>query len=160
MTPTHQTAKRRLRNAISTYVAAICLITACHAEPTTIRIRFANGRTGKPLHLKSYEHGEGGDLAGKYHVDKIDGDSMIVTFNDTSTFAFRSGAFDPCDAPGKHQPAPRYSLQEVVQQGIVSPNYCGGTHATPKPGELLIYSRHEHWWEITGRVAKGLLICG
>jgi len=148
------------RNTLLATIALACLTTTCHANPTTIRIRFANGKTGKPLQLKSYERGTGSANRSKYKIERIEGDSMIVTFDDISTFSFRSVAFNPCDVSGKYQPPPKYDLQQIVQQGVVSPNYCGHAHAAPKPGELLIYSRHEHWWELTGRIAQGLLMCG
>ena len=128
-------------------------------QKTTIRIRFANGKTGQPLRLKSYDRGTVGPGGSSYKVDRVDGDSLIVTFDNISTFAFRSGAFDPCDTKSKRDPQPRYDLQEIVNHGVVAPNYCGRIHAQPTPGELLIYSRHQHWWEITGNIARGLLIC-
>jgi len=140
-------------------IVFLCFSSSCFGEPTTIRIRFANGKNGKPLRLKFYEQGSGAVGAGNYKVDRVDRDSLIVTFNDVSTFAFRSAAFDPCDVQGKHTPQPKYDLQEVVAHGVVSPNHCGRANALPKPGELLIYSRHEHWWEVTRDVARGLLIC-
>jgi hypothetical protein len=118
-----------------------------------------NGKNGKPLRLKSYERGT--LASGKYVVERIVGDSMIVRFSSVSEFRFRADAFDPCDVKDKHDDPPKYSLAEIVSEGVIAPNYCGHiAPAVPKPGELLIYSRREHWWEITARVARGLLICG
>ncbi len=142
---------------IAAFIMNACTLAGL-AQKTTIRIRFANGKTGQPLHLKSYDRGTLGP-GGNYSVERVDGDSLIVIFDNISTFAFRSEAFDPCDTKSKRDPLPKYSLQEIVAHGVVAPNYCGKVQAKPIAGELLIYSRHQHWWEITGNIAKGLLIC-
>jgi hypothetical protein len=132
------------------------------AQSTTIRIRFANGKNGKPLRLKIYEEGvgRGFNLGGKYTIDRVDGDTLFATLTDVSTFQFRSAGFEPCDVAKKNDAQPKYDVAQVVKEGIVAPNFCGPTLAKPVPGELLIYSRHEHWWEISKRVLQGLLICG
>jgi hypothetical protein len=135
----------------------VCLPAAC-APPATIRIRFADGKSGQPLRMKSYEHGSGTIPAGGFEVVRIDGDSLIVTFNNVSTFSFRSEAFDPCDINGKAQQPPRYNLQQIVASGIVSPNHCGLAQAQPKPGELLVYSHHKQWWKAL-RYLPNLLTC-
>jgi hypothetical protein len=139
-------------------VILLCLTHLGNAQTTTVRVRFVNGRNGKPLRLKSYDRGEIG--AGAYTVDKVSGDAMVITFGNVSTFAFRSGAFDPCDVKDKRIAQPKYSVREIVEHGVTAPNYCGKSHLTASPGELIIYSRHQRWWEITGNVARGLLICG
>jgi hypothetical protein len=153
--------KLRLNIIVVSFAFALgCFTSACVAQSTTVRIRFADGKSGKPLHLKYYDHGTGAVVAGHYKVDKVHGDSLLVTFNDVSTIAFRSDAYEPCDAKGKHAPRPQYSLQDIVDHGVVSSNYCGHAHAQPAPGELLIYSRHDHWWEVSKNILTGLLICG
>jgi hypothetical protein len=154
-----------MRNARFYLMFAVMLFSASpsatlHSQSTTIRVRFANGRNGKPLHLKQYERGAGNSISGDYKVDNVEGDSLIVTFKNISTVAFRNEAFDPCDIARPNQKPPKYSLEEVVHTGVVSPNYCGHYRAQPQPGELLIYSRHEHWWKVSQRVIQGLLICG
>lgn len=137
------------------------IVPAIHAQSTTIRIRFANGKNSRPLKLKFYEAGIGSNFnAGNYKIQRVENDSLIVTFNGVSTFRFRSAGFEPCDVKRKHDEQPRYDLTQVLEKGVVAPNFCGATSAKPVPGELLIYSRHEHWWEISKRIAQGLLICG
>ncbi len=39
------------------------------------------------------------------------------------------------------------STKQLLQQGIVWPNACGKTTASPKPGELIIFARPLSWWE-------------
>ena len=136
------------------------ITTTCAAESTSIRIRFVDGKSGRPLHLKYYEAGEGHVEAGNYKVEKVEGDSLIVTFHDVSEFSFRSGQFAPCDTSNRRLSPPKYSLHEIAKHGVVAPNYCGKTSTAPEAGVLLIYSRHQHWWEISGNVLRGLLICG
>jgi hypothetical protein len=153
--------KRRFNIIVVSLAFALgCFTSTCVAQSTTVRIRFADGKSGKPLHLKYYDQGTGAVAAGNYKVDNVDGDSLIVTFNNVSTIAFRSDAYEPCDAKGKHAPRPQYSLQDIVDHGVVSSNYCGHAHAQPALGELLIYSRRDHWWEVSKNVLTGLLVCG
>ncbi len=40
-----------------------------------------------------------------------------------------------------------FSTQEVIQQGIVTPNSCGKATASPKPGEVIMFVRPLNWWE-------------
>ena len=148
--------------SLATVVLLMTLAFPLIAQSTTLRIRFANGKDGKPLHLKTYEEGigRGFNVGGKYSVDRVDGDTLVVTLKDVSTFQFRSAGFEPCDVAKKNDAPPKYDVAQVVKEGIVAPNFCGPTFTKPVPGELLIYSRHEHWWEISKRVLQGLLICG
>ncbi len=141
------------------FVVLSAMTLRCVAEPTTITIRFANGRTGKPLKLKSYVHGETGLPSGSCRIDHVDGDQMTVTFQNVTVIQFRGEQFEPCDVASKKQQPPRYSLREIVDRGVVAPNFCGAAKEKSTPGQLLIYSRHEHWWKITSRVMQGLLIC-
>jgi hypothetical protein len=39
------------------------------------------------------------------------------------------------------------STKQLLQQGIVWPNTCGKTTASPEPGELIIFVRPLSWWE-------------
>lgn len=146
---------------VSLIGALICIsLSAITQAQTTIRIRFANGRNGKPLRLKTYEYGPSSVGAKGYQIQRVDGDTLVVRFNDVATFQFRSSEFESCDTRTKQEPGPKYDLDEIVRNGQVAPNFCGHTQASPIPGELLIYSRHRSWWKFTGDLAKGLLICG
>jgi hypothetical protein len=40
-----------------------------------------------------------------------------------------------------------FSSEQVIQQGIVTPNSCGKVTALPKPGEVTIFVRPLNWWE-------------
>lgn len=40
-----------------------------------------------------------------------------------------------------------YPLADVIRHGVVSDNECGRANATPIPGTLVIYIRHETFWE-------------
>jgi hypothetical protein len=153
-------------NTVSKICVAVALLfiaSAALAQTTTIRIRFANGKSGKPLRLKSYFIEGAGMSYKNYTVVKVDKDSLIVTFKDVTTFAFSNmGTHDyyRCDADKQSAPQVTYNLQEIVQNGAVSPNFCGPIRAKPVPGELLIYNRHPHLWEFTKDTVLGLLVCG
>jgi hypothetical protein len=40
-----------------------------------------------------------------------------------------------------------FSMEKLIQEGIVTPNSCGKATASPKPGELVIFVRPLNWWE-------------
>lgn len=40
-----------------------------------------------------------------------------------------------------------YPTQRVLEQGIVTDNYCGKATAAPRPGEVTIFVRPLTWWE-------------
>jgi hypothetical protein len=41
----------------------------------------------------------------------------------------------------------RFSADQVIRQGIVTPNSCGKAKASPEPGKLIIFVRPVNWWE-------------
>ena len=132
--------------------------TGCRAQET-IRIRFADGKTGKPLKLKYYSVTADESEYYNYKIDRIERDALVVTFPDSKKFAFSNDAYVRCDTNDKSAPEHFYNIQEILEKGVVSENICGPFHAQPTKGELLIYSRREHWWEFVARLPKGL-ICG
>jgi hypothetical protein len=40
-----------------------------------------------------------------------------------------------------------FSMKEVIEKGIVTPNACGKATATPTPGQVLIFVRPLNFWE-------------
>jgi hypothetical protein len=40
-----------------------------------------------------------------------------------------------------------YPIHRVLEQGIVTANYCGKATAAPRPGEVTIFVRPLTWWE-------------
>ncbi len=135
------------------------IMAAASAESTTIRIRFANGRTGKPLAVKYLKIGGGGYDLTDYRVEIVEKDSIVVTFKGKKTFAFQNEGYYRCDTNVQSAPSPQYSLNEIAEHGVVAPNVCGKASSLPVKGELLIYSRHARFWEAVGNL-RGLFICG
>jgi len=141
-------------------VLALLFLTAeSFAQTTTIRIRFANGKSGKPLAVKYMKVGGGGYDIDGYRVEKVEKYALIVTFKDKTNFAFRNEGYYRCDTNVQTAPPTQFNLQEIVDHGIVAPNLCGKPNDQPVRGELLIYSRHAHFWEAVGNL-RGLFICG
>jgi hypothetical protein len=140
-------------------VALLFIASAALAQTTTIRIKFANGRTGKPLPVKYMKVGGGGyDLEG-YRVEKVEQYALVVTFIDKTTFSFSNEGYYRCDTRLQTSPPMKFNLHEITDHGVVAPNICGKTNDKPVKGELLIYSRHAHFWEAVGNL-RGLFICG
>jgi len=41
-----------------------------------------------------------------------------------------------------------FPTEQVIQQGVVTPNTCGKTTASPQPGEVILFVRHLTLWEM------------
>ena len=141
------------------FLASILLATVASADSTTIRIRFANGKSGKPLPVKYMKVGGGGYDIDGYHVERVEKYGLVVTFKDKTTFSFRDEGYCRCDTKVQTAPPMQFNIQQVAAQGVVAPNVCGKVSQAPIKGELVIYSRHPHFWEAVGNL-RGLFICG
>jgi hypothetical protein len=42
----------------------------------------------------------------------------------------------------------KYSIDEILERGIVAENVCGLPHEKPSPGVVVLYVRHRTWKEI------------
>ena len=40
-----------------------------------------------------------------------------------------------------------FSMEQVIDHGVVTPNSCGKATASPKPGEVILFVRPLTWWE-------------
>ena len=141
------------------FVLVFCFTSEAPGQSTTIRIRFANGKNGEPLAVKYMKVGGGGYDLTDYRVEKVEKDALVVTFKDKRTFAFSNEGYYRCDTNIQTAPSIQFNLQEIAERGVVAPNVCGKSSASPVKGELLIYSRHARFWEAVGNL-RGLFICG
>ena len=132
---------------------------ASFATSGTIRVRFVNGKSGKPLHVKYMEVGRGGFAYKGYTVDRVETDGLTVTFHDVSHFSLESEGYHRCDAKKESDPPTQFDISEILSSGVVAPNYCGTAHAQPAKGELILYSRKARFWESISNL-RGLFICG
>ncbi len=149
----------RIISALATALLVLCFSSFASAQSQTMRIRFANGKNGKPLAVKYIKVGGGGYDLQDYRVEKVEKNSLVVTFKEKRTFGFSNEGYYRCDTKIQSAPAIQFNLQEIAEHGVVAPNICGRTSASPVKGELLIYSRHAHFWEAVGNL-RGLFICG
>ncbi len=123
--------------------------TILHAQD--IRIRVLDGRNGHRVTNERLnvwigpERGEAlllptnKDGVAELHLDNKHGESIEV----------ESNLYVDCRPYRKDAPRPSYSVQEVLQSGVVTQNACGKgkIEASPKPGELIFFVRPLHWWE-------------
>ena len=140
-------------------LVSLFLTTESFSETTTIRVRFANGKNGKPLAVKYIKVGGGGYDINGYRVEKVEKYALVVTFKDKTNFGFSNEGYYRCDTNVQTAPPTQFNLQEIADHGVVAPNLCGKLNDQPVKGELLIYSRHTHFWEAVGNL-RGLFICG
>jgi hypothetical protein len=143
-------------------LTCLSLSSACIAQQTTIRVRLVDGRTGKPVvsKLLSIDAGIGLEYYGITQQTGSDG-VFNASFKEPKTL-FRVGdeANHRCDGMKQSDLYPSYTVQDIADHGIVSPNVCGKIHAQPMKGEIVIYVRPFKFGESFRRVVSGLLICG
>lgn len=126
-------------------------LSALSTNQNSITIHVLDGRTGKPISTEhilifvtndpKYPHAriidERTDAHGIYTVRDVD-------------FKFIQVAVDwhiPCM---KH-PSNRleYSVAEIMSTGMSTFNSCGDAKVEPQPGNLYVFVRLRHWWELT-----------
>jgi hypothetical protein len=53
-----------------------------------------------------------------------------------------------CGEQPKGAPYRKYSIVEILQAGLVTPNDCGRQEAEPIRGKLIYFARPASWWEL------------
>jgi len=51
----------------------------------------------------------------------------------------------------KNAPRPVYSVREILESGIATENTCGKIRLEANPGELILFVRRPHFWEVFQR---------
>jgi 5-hydroxyisourate hydrolase-like protein (transthyretin family) len=136
-----------------------CVASSITSAPSTnedrIIVHVLDGRTGKPIsneHIlifvtndPKYPHAriidEGTDAHGIYIVHDID-------------FKFIQVAVD-WHIPCMNHPSNRveYSVAEIISTGMSTSNSCGSVKVESSPGNLYVFVRSRHWWELTSEEA-------
>jgi hypothetical protein len=140
-------------------LALVCLATAVPAQ-TTIRIRLIDGKHGKALTPASIRVQTTPAETPRYIIPAADPASVLVYLHLATSFTV-SQQFVRCDAAPGAPPA-QYTIQDVLDRGIVSANTCGKPSlkpTAPKPGELTLYVRHATPCETTANHVSGINIC-
>jgi hypothetical protein len=139
-----------------------------------IRIRVLNGRNGKPITHEclnvSLGPWHGADLLAPTNKDGVvvlhmgggtvsaevpSGTRCVGGFPARATLPQGEDRITPasggndCQRFHKHQvnTPPSYSMQEILQHGVVAENTCGKVRAEAKPGELIFFLRPPTWLE-------------
>jgi hypothetical protein len=135
------------RSRLFISVALTLVTVCCSAQTSTIQVRFVDGKTGKPIHLRNYFIRPGGNEYRGYTVNKVSNDAIDLKFETATTFTLQAEANNRCDTDTHTSTPVTYKVQEIVDTGVVSANFCGPLHMKPTKGEPVIYSRRPKWLE-------------
>jgi hypothetical protein len=116
------------------------------AEPTTrtLKVRLLNGKNGKPI--KDYNPTIWiGDITDRIERYTDSHGEIVFTVTDMSSQQLRVAPdwYADCRFKGDSDAGMqvKYSLEEIVNKGVVSENLCGKRRIDPVPGVLVLYVR-------------------
>ncbi len=117
-----------------------------------ITIHVLDGKSGKPIsneHLLIFLTNDKG-VPQTEHIDRrTDTDGLVVLSSKDVPFRFIQVWVDWHVLCVKRPNSVVYAISEVLEQGIISQDECGGIKVQPEPGDLYIFARSRHWWEPT-----------
>jgi len=152
----------RLRAASPGVLAVLfgscCLHAALCPAQTAIRIRLADGKSGKPFSPASVRVQPNTGEHVDYTITKADPAAVLVTLKSATSISV-SGQFKSCEATKPDSPATSYTVEEILERGAVSSNTCGKIQAQPTKGELLLYVRQATRCESVQDVFRGVRFC-
>jgi hypothetical protein len=144
------------------------------ARAQEIRIRVLNGRNGKPITQEclnvSLGPWHGADLLAPTNKDGLivlhvgggtvsaevpPGAQCVGGFPTRATLPQGEDRITPASGGNDCHPfhknqvntPPSYSIQEILQHGVVAENTCGKVRTETKPGELIFFLRPPTWLE-------------
>jgi hypothetical protein len=129
---------------------ALVLVSGGFAQgQSAVVVQLINGRSGKPIaKIKVYI---GFDDFKKQKSLELTTDSQgEVKFNTEGPkkFQVHPVALVACGAQPKGAPYRNYSISDVLQTGLVTPNGCGHEKAEPISRRLIYFARPASWWEL------------
>jgi hypothetical protein len=115
-----------------------------HAVASKVAIRLLNGKNGRPIKHKGVWIRIGENPQEVYRTDS--NGEIVVSFGESQARGFQLWVQDfyiDCSAFGDDTAAweTKYSTDEIISKGIAAANKCGGNHANPTPGLLIVYTR-------------------
>jgi hypothetical protein len=158
-------------------ISCLILLMACahlgrSQQPASIHVLLLNGDDGKPLRIGNT--GEAGarlsltifpscgpgnicffpsnkyswsiDGSGRTEVPVFDKLKALRVTRPTSWLNYCQGT--PNSTTGELDKDPEFAVDEILRQGVVSPNRCNDhLRLQPHPGELVFFLRPLTWWE-------------
>jgi hypothetical protein len=146
-------------------MAALCAAVRTQAQqPQTITVRMLDSRTGLLIASKYFlvradhnpeQHGDwitkNEDGTGKLTVSP-----EVTVISIHATYEYATNTYDNCDVIKDHRTASHgdkperwYSIEEILNSGVVAPNDCAGKkvpeklQVIAKPGEFVFFVRPE-----------------
>ncbi len=132
---------------------AVCVLTGSLLSHTAVAqsviVQVMDGRSGKPV-----KNGTAVQIAFpdetihrmlRLHTDR----EGIVEFDAEGAKDLQVGAvgYVSCHEGHSDTTAEKFSVDQIVQDGLVGLNHCGQALAQPKPGRLLYFVKPQKNWE-------------
>jgi hypothetical protein len=116
-----------------------------------ITLRVVDGVTGLPEWFEFPNFWVGPQTSSGNPRLNIRGEVQIdVTDADPRVLGFLPNWYADCRYPGDvdNGMKVRYSVDDILETGVVGKNVCGVFHAKPKPGVIVLYVRHRTLLEL------------
>jgi hypothetical protein len=138
------------------------VITACvslHAQnANTITVKLLEGKNGAPVTPSNFEvRIDRQDAAHNEWVRMNDDGTAVVSIpadakqiSIQATYDSSMETFVNCDAAKEKDRYARhwYAIADILKTGMVTPNECGKTRTSAKPGEFIFYARKRDWRDL------------
>jgi hypothetical protein len=135
--------KRYLPAMFTSLVICAASSFAQSSIPTKIKIHIVDGNTGSSIQahqlLVRLDHLE---------TDKNGWIEISATPNESMQFVDLYNLYR-CEVRKQGDPYVNYPVNEIIQRGVVSKNFCGKPQTGATPGVIVLYMRQPHWWEST-----------
>ncbi|MGH9433907.1 MAG: hypothetical protein ACRD3T_20455 [Terriglobia bacterium] len=145
-----------MRHALLASIVAFSFGAMLHAQD--VRIKVLNGRNGRPVTNERVNVWVGDKPAALGFGGKAGAQFFLPTGKD-GVAVLHLGPVRPdlievlpdfylaCQRPRPVGSVPRYSIKEIITQGVATANTCGKIEVSPKPGELIFFVRPRTLWE-------------
>ncbi len=134
------------------FATALASSATAQMKVETVHVRVLNGRNAKPikrahatvnvLPLTKYETPTSFTANAQGNFSLL----VLTTAHLSTAIAHHAPCQSLSKADRKRPPTP-FSVAEILQDGVVSPNTCGHPRIAPQPGVLSLFVRPAHWWQ-------------
>ena len=121
-------------------IAVLIVGAALSAAADPVRIRVVDGRNGKVVKNERVQVWVGESRGAMSLSPRPDGSAEFDAPRGTS-IRIATNLYVDCRPFKKGTPRPLYSVDEILEQGVVTANTCGGSSPAKKPGEVVFQVR-------------------
>ena len=131
-------------------IAVLATSLSVYARAQLVSVQFINGKNGKVVKKGArvwvyFDNGKGRQIL-DLHTDS----QGVVQFDagGATTFQVSAVGFVPCGEQPIGVPARNYSVEDVLNHGLLTKNECGTVLSEPLRSRLVYFVRPATWWEL------------